>query len=298
MSTEIIESNIEIGSELVVTKTIIGQADDLALEHEDFNDRYIVTGRLALYELIGKIYALFGQLESSIDKEEQIKMLKDLLFKKFGIRTQDNTSDTTVLVRYITRADRKTSHIYSRAIETARFHNIKPENFVKFLQDHGGLERLRAIGVDSESIDAAKDLEDEKIDLTWKYLSARGYDPFVSFDEPRQFKDIQNKNCAYEYVICYRGMDRKYHVIGKMPAKTELENYLVKYLSRYLCDDIELARKGIGRLVIEAEKKRAVLDAVYEARQEWKKEIEYKERMNIENYVNSAEHNIQDEVIK
>ena len=83
MSTEIIESNIEIGSELVVTKTIIGQADDLALEHEDFNDRYIVTGRLALYELIGKIYALFGQLESSIDKEEQIKMLKDLLFKKF-----------------------------------------------------------------------------------------------------------------------------------------------------------------------------------------------------------------------
>jgi hypothetical protein len=47
---------------------------------------------------------------------------------------------------------------------------------------------------------------------------------------------------------------QQYHVVGKLPAVTELETYLVKYLSKYLCEDIDVARQGINKFVIEAEK--------------------------------------------
>jgi hypothetical protein len=50
--------------------------------------------------------------------------------------------------------------------------------------------------------------------------------------------------------VCHQ----QYHVVGKLPAVTELETYLVKYLSKYLCEDIDVARQGIKKFVIEAEK--------------------------------------------
>ena len=86
-------------TQLKIVKTLIGQADDLAREHEEFNDRYIISGRKALYELLGKIYALAEQLDSCIDREDQVAILRKVLSEKYGIRTQENTSDITVLVR-------------------------------------------------------------------------------------------------------------------------------------------------------------------------------------------------------
>jgi hypothetical protein len=258
---------------LAVTKSLICQADDLALEHLQFNERYIVAGRLALYELLGKIYKLVLHFDKAVDKDDQLKLLKKSLFENYRIRTQENTSDVAILVRYITLADRKNVHIYARAIETARFHKVPVDNFVNFLQEHGGVERLRAIGVDSEAQDLAKDLEEEQIELAWKFLSARGEMPFASFEAPSAFRDIYNKNCAYEYVICVKDCDNKYHVVGQLPAETELENYLVKHLSKYLCNDMEIARQGVAKLEAEAEKRRAVRMAVDDIRREWKQEL-------------------------
>jgi len=69
--------------------------------------------------------------------------------------------------------------------------------------------------------------------------------------------------------VCHQ----QYHVVGKLPAVTELETYLVKYLSKYLCEDIDVARQGINKFVIEAEKKRAVREAVDQAKREMRKEM-------------------------
>ncbi len=84
-------------TQIAVVNTIIGQADDLAKEHEDFYEGYIVAGRKALYELLGKIYSLSEQLNAAADREDQVALLKLALASQHGIRTQENTSDTTVL---------------------------------------------------------------------------------------------------------------------------------------------------------------------------------------------------------
>ena len=260
-------------NQLVITKSFIGQVDELALDHESFNERYIVAGRLALYDLLAKIYELAEKLDKLIDKESQVELMRKNLFTKYAIRTQENTSDLAVLVRYITHAERKNVHVYTKAIETARQLKIQPINFAEFLQKNGGIERVRAIETSSIQIDSSKELEDEKVEVTWKLLGARREIPLASFDAPKEFRDIYNKNCSLEFVICFQDCRQQYHVIGKLPAVTELETYLVKYLSKYLCDDMDIARQGINKFVIEADKKRAVREAVDQARREMLEEI-------------------------
>ena len=39
-------------NELVVNKSLISKDEELAMEHDLFNDQYIVTGRRKLYELL------------------------------------------------------------------------------------------------------------------------------------------------------------------------------------------------------------------------------------------------------
>ena len=119
MNTALIEENKEEKSQLVITKSLVCQADDLAEEHEQFNANYIVGGRLALYELLGKIFDLYKVLEASPDKKVLLGEMKHKLVHQHKIRVQTNSSDAGILVRYITRAERKTAHIYARVIEQA-----------------------------------------------------------------------------------------------------------------------------------------------------------------------------------
>ncbi len=55
---------------VVINKSLISQAEELATEHDLFNDKYIITGRQKLYELLSKIMALAEQFEASPDKED------------------------------------------------------------------------------------------------------------------------------------------------------------------------------------------------------------------------------------
>lgn len=265
---------IKVANSVVVTKTLIGQAEDLAAEHEAFNTNYVIGGRQALYSLIGKIAALVEQFDAAIDKAELIKVVRKNLQEQYGIKTQENTSDVTVLVRYITRADRKTAHVYARAIETAKANQVSPAQFAGYLEQAGGLERIRSNGVvGAEEESANEDHEKEKIQLARDFLNARIEIPFASFESPKAFNGINNKNCAYEYVICSYGSDGEYRVIGKLPAEVDLENAAIKAFSKHLCKDIDAARAGVAKVVTEAQKQRAVREAVDQAKREMREEM-------------------------
>ena len=178
---EVINQDVVVQTgNLVVTKTLIGQAEDLAAEHEAFNTNYVIGGRQALYSLLGKIAALVEQFDAAVDKDELLEIVRTQLQEQYGIKTQHNTSDITVLVRYITRADRKTAHVYTRAIETARANQIAPAHFAGYLEQAGGVERIRANGVEGVDNSVLKPSLQEKLDLTRKYLNARREFPIAT----------------------------------------------------------------------------------------------------------------------
>ncbi len=249
-----------LSSELVIAKTLVSEADDLAGEYESFHNNYIVAGRAALYQSLGKMYSLAQKLDHSVDKQEQISSMREILSEKFGIRTQENTSDIAVLVRYITRTDRKTTHVYARAIEVAKANAIPVAQFASFLEQAGGVERIRSSSVqdvESGEADSAESLFEAKLGLTQRYLDARKEFPITTFTlDDKQAKQLGGDIGNTGLILCAQQGGR-IHVLAKVPTDSSLEKKAVEMLAQQLPDDLRPVRKSLDRFCVKAMKKRA-----------------------------------------
>jgi hypothetical protein len=243
---------------LIVTQSLIGQAEELAAEHEQFNEQYVVNGRKALYALLDKIYNLAVQFEASPDKEDLYRLLKTDLTEKHGIRIQANTSDVAMLVRYITRAERKTAHVYARAIESAMHKKIASLTFEQYVEMSGGLEKIRIDGVDTTVKSPKQLIDEEKTNLSRKFLVARTEFPFATFKAPEQFECMTNPSCEFELVIC-RWIAGEYRVVGKLPPTLDNEYSMLREFANFLFTDgnsIEKVRDAIEKMTKAADEKR------------------------------------------
>ncbi len=236
---------------VVINKSLISQAEELATEHDLFNDKYIITGRQKLYELLSKIMGLAEQFEASPDRDDLFFNLRYKL-QEANIKVQENTSNVALLVKYITRADRKTAHVYSRAIETAMACHYKAAELPKVITSAGGLEKLRIAAVDDEKVIAQQQLDDERLLLTREFLQSRSYVPFARFPAPAEFDDIYSNHCEFEYLVCTQ-VNGSYNVVCKLPAETDLENFVLKKLATNLCKDIDQVKPKIKALQARAD---------------------------------------------
>lgn len=253
MNTELIEVEVK-NKTAVITKTLIGQAEELAAEHDLFNDQYIVKGRRKLYELLSKIMGLAEQFKASPDRDDLFFNLRYKL-KEANFKVQENTSDVALLVRYITRADRKTVHVYTRAIETAMACHFKAAELPDLINSKGGIEKLRLSEEENPAALVKQQLEDERLLLTREFLQSRSYVPFARFPAPAEFDNIYSNNCEFEYLVCTQ-VNGGYNVVCKLPAETELENFVLKKLATSLCKDIDQVRPIIKALRARADELR------------------------------------------
>ena len=272
MVEDLIEWADDSKGSLVLTKSLISHADDLAREHEEFNDRYIISGRKALYELLGKIYALAEQLDGRIDKEDQVITLRKVLSEKYGIRTQENTSDTTVLVRYITQADRKTAHVYSRAIETARLNNVDSSKFARYVEQAGGVERIRADNATPEityqEVEAIENDREFRLELARKYLTARTELPLTSFSLGKRYKETQRASTFKQFI----GYERngRYYVLAQQDVDDVQELKLVEQIAKGFDSNFKHAEKNINAFYSKAmlKRKQRTIKGIYKMRPE------------------------------
>lgn len=240
---------------LVVTKSLLAQANDLANEHEKL-DMHMAVGRQMLYDLLAKIYALSVQLEASVDREFFVRRMKDELANKWGIKTQENTSDTTALVRFITRADRKTAHVYSRAIEVAKAKQVKETSFPGFVERQGGIERIRAENVVNKSETDANpeaDVANEQRELARSYLNARRECPYSSFKIGSKTNDLAEPQ-PLNFFVCSETNGR-YYVLAQLPVSDQLSNQLIQDFASRSFSDVESSRQRVEAFAKKAAKK-------------------------------------------
>jgi hypothetical protein len=248
MNTELIEVKKEKQNQIVISKSLVHQADDLAEEHEQFMN-YIVTGRYALYELLGKIYALYKQLEAAPNKDNLLKDMRFKLAKTHRIRTQVNTSDLGLLVRYITRADRKTAHVYARAIEIAIKNEIGLDDFVGYIHNQGGIEHMRAFGVDSNLKRIEINNANEKLEITKQHLLALAEKPYAEIELNQNLNQF-GQGCFYDYFIgVSTNSSKKYRIIGKINADKDFEFKVLKSFADMIdLDDPDIKKKVLAQI--------------------------------------------------
>ncbi len=233
-----------MSNDIIVSKTLVGQADDLAVAHEHFTTHYVVAGRLALYDLLGQMLDLVNKFEAAIDREDLIANVKHRLRSEFGIKTQRNSSDTAVLIRYMTRADRKTAHVYTRVLESAKQSGVSPAQLPAFIEGAGGIERIRALSSNQPKA-SNKNGTDEFTALTEEYLGYRKVLPLTSFDATEFLDQVTSGDTKYAYFICTRKLDGKFYVLAPIPATHEFERTAIDRLSSFICEDMEQAKEGV-----------------------------------------------------
>jgi hypothetical protein len=128
---------------LDIKNSILTHADLLAERHASYVSQFITRGNDELYAILADVLKLHEQLVSSKQQHKLVKAMRQHLREVYGIKTQANTKTTALVTKYVTRASRKTAHVYSRVLEVAIANGIRHTDLVDFIKQRGGIDKVR-----------------------------------------------------------------------------------------------------------------------------------------------------------
>lgn len=102
------------------------------------------NSRQVTYDLLVEVMAYVEELNKRTDVSDVLDTMRWELRKKWKIKTQDNTSDLGVIVKYITRTKRKNAHMYARVLDEAFKHNANSGNLLIYIEQRGGINKIVA----------------------------------------------------------------------------------------------------------------------------------------------------------
>jgi predicted transcriptional regulator len=105
-----------------------------------------------LYSILADVLELHEQIEASQQRDKLIKLMRERLKSIHNIKTQANTKTTALVTKYVTRASRKTAHVYSRVLEVAIANGIDSTGLVAFIQSKGGIDKVRMAVASAEAV--------------------------------------------------------------------------------------------------------------------------------------------------
>jgi hypothetical protein len=135
-----------------VTQSIIAQADSLAERHATYVTDFVTRANTELYAILAEILKLHEQVEGSKQRDKLIKQMRERLKSTHNIKTQANTKTTALVTKYVTRASRKTAHVYSRVLEVAIANGIGSADLVEFIKLKGGIDKVRMSVASAEAV--------------------------------------------------------------------------------------------------------------------------------------------------
>lgn len=102
------------------------------------------SSRQVTYDLLVEILAYVEELNKRNDMGDVLSTMKNQLWQEWKIKTQENTSDLGVIVKYITRTKRKNAHMYARVLEEAIKHKANSGNLLIYIEQRGGINKIVA----------------------------------------------------------------------------------------------------------------------------------------------------------
>ena len=139
-----------------INQVIITHADSLAQRHASYVSEFVTRANTELYEILAEIHKLYEQVQSSKQRDKLVKKIRQHLKSSHNIKTQANTKTTALVVKLVTRANRKTSHVYSRVLEVALAAGVKSDCLVEFIKLKGGIDKVRMAVDSAEAISLHK----------------------------------------------------------------------------------------------------------------------------------------------
>lgn len=245
-------------SEKLLVEAVLSKGDFLANKQLDFNDQYVVRANNALYALLSEIMVFGSEILSSPHKSIILKSMRNALQNKHGIKTQSNSPDLLIIVKYIVRTNRKNAHVYARVIDLAIRSKIQPSDLPEFIKSNGGIERIRESNAAIPAVNSDEKNMSKVLDLMVSCLYVRSDESaYASFKPDHKFSsEIHDAKGFgnFSYAICdYVGGE--YKVVGFIPMDYVFEEKLLRRVASYEFGDsfrragnTELIKKGKQRI--------------------------------------------------
>lgn len=140
---------------LDITQAIFTNADLLAERHASYVSVFVTRANSELYAILAEILKLHEQVEASQQRDKLIKQMRVKLKEQHKIKTQANTTTTGLVAKYVTRASRKTAHVYSRVLQVAIANGVTSAGLVAYIEESGGIDKVRMAVNSAEAIKQA-----------------------------------------------------------------------------------------------------------------------------------------------
>ncbi len=137
---------------------ILSQANKINAEHDVYVAQFVTRANEELYALLANMMRVCEEIWVSDCEEYLHKQIRKEMKDKWGIKTQKNTSTTSLVIRYVTRGNRQLVHNYAKVINAAREDGVNSDNLVQYIKLKGSIDAVRKKVVDIEQ----KKLEENK----------------------------------------------------------------------------------------------------------------------------------------
>ena len=217
-------------SEKVVIEQVLSEGNVLAEKQTDFNENYIIKANDVLYSLLADLMAFADMVMLSPYKHGILSKMREVLSKKYKIKTQRNSSDILILVKYVVRTNRKNAHVYARVLDLAYKSDVMPNELPDFIREHGGIDRIRESNVSIEA-SAKKKIRDEfEIRFIKALLKEKLATPITELSIPAEWRAQVHDSKGvsdFFYPICVSVLGG-YKVVGVIPMDLDFEKQVLE----------------------------------------------------------------------
>ena len=236
-----------------VTATI-KECDLLAEKHSNYEEEFIVRGNKALYDLLQGIYGVALRINKSEFRLETISMLRSALSER-NIKTQLNTPDLTILIKYIVGSNRRNAANYSRVLRIALEDKVPADALSSYVSRRGGMSQVQTTEGKANSKQSLRDTNKEKLALVKEFLFLSQFESGVEFEynKPITVCNAARQTSSETSTFCFFLADfdsskNVYRIIQNYDLGRSYEDNVLRFIIKDAANDLDAIKGGVDRL--------------------------------------------------
>ena len=234
-------------------RAFLTQGECLAIKHENYVTHYVTRANGELYLLLAEIMELAECIFATKNVTQIVKEMRKELKYTHNIKTQRNSSELSIIVRFVTRTSRKNALIYSQVLAKAISLNVTSAELAEYIEDNGGINKIREKSSVSLTSDQSKKLASIHTYYANKLLEARAKEsPYATFEiDKARTSELYDVSChsQYVYMVCKKDGLGKFTAIDAIAMDQDLEK---RILQRYFDYEEKKLESHVGSSNVQA----------------------------------------------
>ncbi len=194
-----------------------------------------ITRKLT-FEYLTQTYGLYRKIRQSEVASQTFEEIRALLWNNFKIKTHYDIPQSSLLLKLVFEGlPEKTIHLYTRSIQLADGYNTEEKDFISFIKELGGMEKIRKAYATVIAADAGKwqPLYEKDAEYSASRNELLGVTPFkvVQLTGPEASSFTNDIFDHYCLVVAHIDPMSQLELYGQWPGSNSIANEMIAAVS-------------------------------------------------------------------